>query len=88
MAIHEVAAEPLYKSYSFLTGTWYEVHVPVSIEMDPEDIYDKYWDGELPEEVQVIECDVSHIWDDELMGNYSIEQLEAEIARRKKILEM
>ena len=58
------------KSISFLTGTWHEVLIPESKAdqpgYSPEEIYDAFWEGELPEGVEVIEGEVSHIWDDEL----------------------
>lgn len=50
----------------FLTGTWYEVTWPDDKDYDLEDMYDKYWMGGLPEDVEVSEGEVSHIWDSDL----------------------
>lgn len=56
-------------TYRFLTGTWYSIDLPdekVDSEgYDPEDLYDAFWNDELPEDVEVTEVDVDHIWESE-----------------------
>jgi len=54
------------KTHSFLTGTWYQVTVPDDWDGDLEEVYSQFWDGDLPDGVEVEEIEVSHIWDDEL----------------------
>ena len=54
-------------TYRFMTGTWYEVTLPDN-KVDTEgylqeDLYDAYFDNCLPEDVQVYEVEVDHIWD-------------------------
>lgn len=56
-------------TYRFLTGTWYDVTIPADKEgqpgYSPEEIYDAYWnDEEIPEDVEVTESEVDHIWED------------------------
>jgi len=55
---------------SFITGTWYTITMPAAKvddpEYDPEELYDKYWNGGLPEDVDVSEGDVDHYWDDQI----------------------
>ena len=56
-------------TYKFMTGTWYTIDFPDekkgSEGYDPEDLYDAFWNDELPEDVEVTESDVDHIWEDE-----------------------
>ena len=54
------------KTHSFLTGTWYQVTVPDDWDGDLEEVYSQFWDGDLPDGVEVEEIEVAHIWDDEL----------------------
>jgi hypothetical protein len=54
-------------TYRFMTGTWYEIDLPddkVDIEgYFPEDLYEAYFDDNLPEDVQVYEVEADHIWE-------------------------
>lgn len=55
----------------FLTGTWYDIVIPtdkVDTEgYSPTEIYNSYFnDEELPDDVEVIEGDVDHIFGEEL----------------------
>ena len=56
-------------TYKFMTGTWYEIEIPdekVGQEgYDPEDLYNAYWDDNLPEDVEIDEIEADHIWEDE-----------------------
>jgi len=54
-------------TYRFMTGTWYEITLPDN-KVDTEgylseELYDAFVDGSLPEDVQVYEVEVDHIWD-------------------------
>lgn len=53
--------------YRFMTGSWYEIDLPDNkVDTEgylPEDLYDAYFDGCLPDDVQVYEVEVDHIWD-------------------------
>jgi len=53
--------------YRFMTGTWYEINLPDNkVDTEgylPEELYDAYFDNSLPEDVQVYEVEVDHIWD-------------------------
>ena len=53
--------------YRFMTGTWYTIKVPdekVDLpEYSPEDLYDSYFNGSLPDDVEVSEDEVDHIWE-------------------------
>lgn len=51
------------KSIRFMTGTWYTITMPADSSYDPEELYDQYWSGELPEDVEVDEDEVDHIWE-------------------------
>lgn len=57
-------------TYRFLTGTWHKIDLPddkVDQEgYSPEELYDSFWNDELPEDVEVDEIDVSHIWESDL----------------------
>lgn len=53
-------------STAFMTGTWYSVDFPDDKNYDLEDLYDKYWMGGLPDDVEISESEVSHIWQDDL----------------------
>jgi hypothetical protein len=52
--------------YSFITGETYSFIFPDEKEgtegYDPEDLYDAYWNDELPEDVEVEENGVDHEW--------------------------
>jgi hypothetical protein len=52
--------------YSFITGEEYSFEIPdekVGTEgYDPDELYDAFWDGELPEDVEVEEHGVGHEW--------------------------
>ena len=54
--------------YSFITGETYTFEFPDEKEgtegYDPEDLYDAYWNDELPEDVEVEENGVDHEWID------------------------
>lgn len=54
-------------TYRFMTGTWYEIDFPDDKKdaegYDPEDLYNAFWNGELPDDVEVTESDVDHIWE-------------------------
>lgn len=55
----------------FMTGTWYDIVMPtdkVGTEgYNPNDIYNSYFnDEELPDDVEVLEGDVDHIYAEEL----------------------
>ena len=54
-------------TYRFMTGTWYTIEVPdekVDLpEYSPEDLYDSYFNGSLPDDVEVSEDEVDHIWE-------------------------
>lgn len=51
----------------FMTGTWYTVTIPANKMNDPayepEAIYNAYWMGGLPEDVEVHEDEIDHIWE-------------------------
>lgn len=49
----------------FITGTTYEVTYPDDYTGSLEDIYDAFFDGELPEGVEVEESEVTHYWEGE-----------------------
>ena len=53
----------------FLTGTWYDIVIPtdkVDAEgYSPTELYDAYFNDELPDDVEVNEVEVSHVWEDE-----------------------
>jgi hypothetical protein len=53
--------------YRFMTGSWYEIDLPDNkVDTEgylPEDLYEAYFDGCLPDDVQVYEVEVDHIWD-------------------------
>lgn len=52
----------------FITGTTYQVTYPDGADIAPEDIYDAYWNGEeLPEGVEVDECEVTHYWEGDIV---------------------
>lgn len=55
-------------STAFMTGTWYTVDFPDDKNYNLEELYDQYWMGGLPEDVEISEGDVSHIWRDDLDG--------------------
>ena len=52
--------------YSFITGETYTFHFPDEKRetegYDPEDLYNAYWNDELPEDVEVEENGVDHEW--------------------------
>lgn len=52
--------------YSFITGETYTFHFPDEKRetegYDREDLYDAYWNDELPEDVEVEENGVDHEW--------------------------
>lgn len=56
-------------TYKFMTGTWYSIDLPDDkVDQEgygPEDLYDAFWNDELPEDVEVTEIDADHIWEDE-----------------------
>lgn len=56
----------------FLAGTWYEVETPENCTLDPEEIYALFWDGDLPEGIEVTEIELDHIWDDQLFADRPI----------------
>jgi len=60
-------SEPQFKELRFMSGTWHQVWIPIDKvddpAYDPEAIYDAYWNGELPEGVQVEESELDHIWE-------------------------
>jgi hypothetical protein len=52
----------------FLSGQWHTIYIPKS-KVDepgysPEELYDGYWDGKYPDDVEVIEGDLDHIWEE------------------------
>lgn len=51
-----------------LVGTWYEFTFPKekagTEEYDLEELYDQYWHNRLPEDVEVVEGEVDHEWED------------------------
>lgn len=53
----------------FMTGSWYEIDLPddkVDTEgYQPEELYNAYFNDELPDDVDVNEVEVSHVWEDE-----------------------
>lgn len=53
--------------YRFMTGTWHTIQVPddkVDLpEYSPEELYDAYFSGDLPDDVEVEEDEVDHIWE-------------------------
>lgn len=55
-------------TYRFMTGTWHTVTIPADKEgqpgYSPEEIYDSYWNGGVPEDVEVEEDELDHIWED------------------------
>ena len=55
----------------FITGTTYEVIYPDEMEdtIDLSDIYDKYFndEGSLPDDVEVIESEVTHFWEGDIV---------------------
>lgn len=60
-------------TYRFLTGTWYSVTIPKEREgqpgYSPEEIYSGYFDDSadpLPDDVEVSEDEVDHVWEDDL----------------------
>lgn len=54
--------------YSFITGETYTFHFPDEKReaegYDREDLYNAYWNDELPEDVEVEENGVDHEWID------------------------
>lgn len=60
-------SEPQFQELRFMSGTWHTVRIPIDkvgySEYDPEAIYDAFWNGELPEGVEVEEDELSHIWE-------------------------
>lgn len=55
-------------STAFMTGTWYSVEFPDDKNYNLEEIYNQYWMGGLPDDVEIFESEVSHIWRDDLDG--------------------
>jgi len=55
-------------TYKFMTGTWYEIEFPDEkvgqTLYDRDDLYTAYWEGDLPDDVEVNEIEVAHIWED------------------------
>lgn len=51
----------------FITGTVYTVEYPDGADVDLNDIYDMYWEGTLPEGVEVWESEVTHYWEGETL---------------------
>lgn len=53
----------------FLSGQWHTIHIPKSKVgqpgYDPEELYDGYWDGKVPDDVEVVEEDLDHIWEND-----------------------
>ena len=47
----------------FMTGTWYTMTFPADKDYDLEDLYNKYWMGGLPKDVEVHEDEVDHTWE-------------------------
>jgi hypothetical protein len=54
-------------TYRFMTGTWYTIELPdekVDLpEYSPENLYDLYFNDGVPEDVEVSEDEVDHIWE-------------------------
>ncbi len=56
-------------TYRFMTGTWYTIELPdekVGLpEYDLEELYSQYFafDGDLPDDVEISEDEVDHIWE-------------------------
>ena len=56
-------------TFRFLSGTWHTVTIPADKKDDPayqpEEIYAAYWafPPELPDDVEVTESEVDHIWE-------------------------
>ena len=56
-------------TYRFMTGNWYSIEVPDEKadlpEYSPELLYSQYFDidGELPDDVEISEDEVDHIWE-------------------------
>lgn len=56
-------------TYRFMTGTWYTVTIPADKKDDPaydrEELYNAYWQGGLPKDVEVDEDELDHVWEDD-----------------------
>ena len=54
-------------TFRFLSGTWHTVTIPADKKndpaYDPEEIYTAYWQGGLPEDVEVEEDELDHVWE-------------------------
>lgn len=56
-------------TYRFMTGTWYTITIPADKKDDsayqPEELYDAYFafPMNLPDDVDVSEDEVDHIWE-------------------------
>jgi hypothetical protein len=52
----------------FITGTTYQVTYPDGAEIDLEDVYSAYFgDEDMPDGVEVEECEVTHFWEGETL---------------------
>lgn len=55
--------------YRFLSGTWHTITIPADKakdpDYDPEELYNKYWNGGLPDDVNVEEDELDHIWENQ-----------------------
>lgn len=51
----------------FLSGTWHTIYIPKDkVDQpgyEPEELYAAYWDGSIPDDVEVSEEDCDHIWE-------------------------
>lgn len=68
MSQENKAAEEETVEIRFLTGTWYTISIPKAKENDPgyspEELYDAYWNEGIPDDVDISEDEVDHIWED------------------------
>lgn len=46
----------------FCTKQYYSMTLPKNHNYDLEDLYNKYWWGDLPDDVEVYEQDIDHEW--------------------------
>lgn len=67
MSNAEIQVEEETVEMRFLTGTWYTIYVPKSKLDDPgygpEELYDAYWNEGIPDDVEITEDGVDHVWE-------------------------
>ena len=67
MSAQDIQGEGETVEIRFLSGQWHTIHIPKAQENDPgyspEELYDAYWNEGIPDDVEVTEEDLDHIWE-------------------------